>query len=211
MAPGTAGRRGRCTDNQLAELRAYTAARGWTASDYIDEGISGAKASRPALDRLMADARRHRFRAVCVWSLDRFGRSLAHIVATVNEMQERGIAFISLREGIDLSTAAGRLQLHIVAALAEFERERTRERIYAGLARAKRPGHRPGPRARQLTPADLRRVASLTVREAAAALSVSTATVHRARRALVTNPPSPETDFRREPIDVESGSACAGN
>jgi len=98
------------TDNQLLELRAYVATRRWTlAGEFRDEGVSGSKDRRPALDRLMTDARRGRVDVICVWSLDRFGRSLAHVVTAVQELHERGVAFVSLKEGLDLSTAAGRL------------------------------------------------------------------------------------------------------
>ena len=83
----------------------------------MDVRFSGSKDRRPALDRLMLDARRGRVDVVAVWSLDRFGRSLAHVCTAVQELHERGVAFISLREGIVLSTAAGRLQLHILSAL----------------------------------------------------------------------------------------------
>ena len=112
-------------DNQLHELRTFIEARHWTlAGEFQDEGVSGSKDRRPALDRLMADARRGRLDVICVWSLDRFGRSLAHVVTGVQELHERGVAFVSLKEGLDLSTAAGRLQLHILSALGEFERAR---------------------------------------------------------------------------------------
>ena len=105
-------------DNQLLELQAFVTARSWTlAGEFRDEGVSGSKDRRPALDRLMAEARRGRVDVICVWSLDRFGRSLSHVVAAVQELHERGIAFVSLKEGLDLSTAAGRLQLHILSAL----------------------------------------------------------------------------------------------
>jgi DNA invertase Pin-like site-specific DNA recombinase len=175
-------------ENQLAELRRYVEARGWTATEYIDRGVSGAKDRRPALDALLKDVRRHRFQAVVVWSLDRFGRSLAHVVATVTDLHERGIAFISLREGIDLSTAAGRLQLHIMAALAEFERERLRERTIAGLRRAKASGKRLGRRPVEVTPAALEAVVGLSNREAAARLGVSLATFKRLKHAEAQKP-----------------------
>src|SRR5690349_12592234 len=89
------------TQNQMQELKAYAAGRGWVvAHEFLDEGISGSKERRPALDRLMADARRGRIDVICVWSLDRFGRSLAHVVTTVQELHERGVAFVSLKEGL---------------------------------------------------------------------------------------------------------------
>jgi DNA invertase Pin-like site-specific DNA recombinase len=172
-------------DNQLHELRTYVDARHWTvAGEFQDEGVSGSKDRRPALDRLMADARRGRVDVICVWSLDRFGRSLAHVVTAVQELHERGVAFVSLKEGLDLSTAAGRLQLHILSALGEFERARLIERTKAGLARARREGTRLGRRPVRLTAAQLATVAGLTVRDAARQLGVSVNTYLKSRRAM---------------------------
>src|SRR5262245_33312279 len=177
-------------DNQLLELRAYVAARQWTpAGEYRDEGVSGSKDGRPALDRMMIDARRGRFDAICVWSLDRWGRSLAHVVTTVQELHERGVAFVSLKEGLDLSTAAGRLQLHILSALGEFERARLIERTKAGLARARRQGTRLGRRPVRLTSAQLADVAHLSVRDAAHQLGVSVKTYQKARGAVCQQTP----------------------
>lgn len=170
-------------ENQLQELRRYVDARGWGSVEYVDRGVSGAKDRRPALDELLGDARRHRFQTVVVWSLDRFGRSLAHVVSTVTDLHERGIAFVSLREGIDLSTAAGRLQLHIMAALAEFERERLRERTIAGLQRARSQGTRLGRRPVRVAPEDVARVSNLPVRQAARELGIAQGTLIKARRA----------------------------
>jgi hypothetical protein len=96
-------------ENQLLELRRYVATRGWAgAVEFVDEGISGAKTRRPALDRLMQAARRRQVDAVVCWRLDRLGRGLAHLLAVVNEWTTLGVAFISLGEGIDATTPAGR-------------------------------------------------------------------------------------------------------
>jgi DNA invertase Pin-like site-specific DNA recombinase len=172
-------------DNQLLELQTYIATRQWTlAGEYRDEGVSGSKDRRPALDKLMAEARRGKVDVICVWSLDRFGRSLAHVVTAVQELHERGVAFVSLKEGLDLSTAAGRLQLHILSALGEFERARLIERTRAGLARARRQGTRLGRRPVRLSADQLADVAHLPVRRAAQQLKVSVNTYQQARRAL---------------------------
>jgi DNA invertase Pin-like site-specific DNA recombinase len=174
--------------NQLHELRTYVANRRWTvAGEFCDEGISGSKDRRPALDRLMAEARRGRLDAICVWSMDRWGRSLAHVVTTVQELHERDVAFVSLKEGLDLTTAAGRLQLHVLSALAEFERARLIERTKAGLMRARRQGTRLGRRPLRFTQAQLVEVAHLPVRKAALALGVSVNTYRKARRGVSTN------------------------
>ena len=131
-------------ENQLQELRRYVQARGWRATEYIDKGVSGAKDSRPALDRLVVDARRRKFDTLIVWRLDRLGRNLKHLITLLEELHAMGVAFVSLREGIDTTTPAGKLQMHILGAIAEFERARIAERVKAGLARAKANGRRLG-------------------------------------------------------------------
>jgi DNA invertase Pin-like site-specific DNA recombinase len=131
-------------ENQLLELRRYCEARGWRATEYVDTGISGAKDRRPSLDALLTDAKRRRFDVLVCWRLDRLGRNLRHLVTMLEELNHVGVAFVSLGEGIDCTTPAGKLQLHILAALAEFERERIRERVVAGLRRAKAQGTRLG-------------------------------------------------------------------
>lgn len=168
-------------DNQLLELHRYIAARGWTAVDYVDRGISGAKDRRPALDSLLLDARCRRFDVLVVWRLDRLGRNLRHLVTLLEDVQALGIAFVSLAEGIDATTPAGKLQMHILAAIAEFERARIAERVRAGLARVRAKGQRLGRRPRWISDDDLRRVANLSTRKAAAALGIASSVLHRAR------------------------------
>jgi len=131
-------------ENQLQELRGYAEARGWTATEYVGRGVSGSKDRRPALDQLLADARRRRLDVVVCWRLDRLGRNLKHLITLLEELQALGVAFVSLAEGIDATTPAGKLQMHILGAIAEFERERIRERVLAGLARARSQGKRLG-------------------------------------------------------------------
>jgi len=144
---------------QLQELREYAARRGWTiAEEYIDKGVSGAKESRPALNRLMADAHSRRLDAVLVWKIDRFGRSLRHLVNALAELDAYGVAFVSLKDHLDLSTPSGRLTFQIVAAMAEFERTLIQERVRAGLQNARRKGKKLG-RPRIVVNAD--RLASL--------------------------------------------------
>jgi DNA invertase Pin-like site-specific DNA recombinase len=121
-------------ENQLAELRRYVAARGWNAAvEYVDHGVSGTKTARPALDRLVKDARRRKFDVLVCWRLDRLGRNLKHLITLLEDLQALGVAFISLGEGIDATTPAGKLQMHILGAIAEFERGRIVERVRAGL------------------------------------------------------------------------------
>jgi len=170
------------TDNQLVELRRYVAARGWDAREFVDHGVSGAKERRPALDSMVADAKRRRFDAVVVWRLDRLGRNLKHLITLIDELQALGIAFVSLGEGIDATTPAGKLQLHILAAIAEFERARIQERVRAGLARAKAQGKRLGRPAEDVPLDQLTRVAGLKHADAAQRLGVSASTIRRWRR-----------------------------
>lgn len=166
-------------ENQLQELRRYVQARGWRATEYVDKGVSGAKDSRPALDTVVTDAKRRRFDTLVVWRLDRLGRNLKHLVGLLDELQALGVAFVSLAEGIDATTPAGRLQMHILGAIAEFERARIAERVRAGLQRAKAQGRRLGRPRRLVSDALLAPVRGLSVRRAAAHLGVSAATAHR--------------------------------
>jgi DNA invertase Pin-like site-specific DNA recombinase len=176
-------------ENQLLELRQYCKARGWSIwAEFIDNGVSGSKDRRPALDDLVAHARRRRFDVLVCWRLDRLGRSLRHLVTLLGDLHDLGIGFISLGEGIDLGTPAGRLQLHILAALAEFERSRIQERVRAGLARVKAEGRRLGRPTQPVPLEKLLAVGNLSVREAARKLRVSRSTVQR-WRAQVRPPP----------------------
>jgi DNA invertase Pin-like site-specific DNA recombinase len=130
---------------QLSELREYATRRGLSVhEEYVDQGVSGSKESRPALNRLMCDAQRCRFDAVLVWKIDRFGRSLKHLVNALADLCAYGIAFISLRDNLDLSTPSGRLMFQIIGAMAEFERALIQERVKAGLRNAKAKGKRLG-------------------------------------------------------------------
>jgi DNA invertase Pin-like site-specific DNA recombinase len=126
---------------QLLELREYAALRGWKiAAEYVDHGVSGSKESRPALNRLMADAHSRKIDAVLVWKIDRFGRSLKHLVNALADLAAYGVAFISLRDNLDLTTPSGRLMFQIIGAMAEFERALIQERVKAGLRNARAKG-----------------------------------------------------------------------
>ena len=97
------------TENQLTELRDYIYTRGWTAREYVDEGVSGSTESRPALDQLLRDARRRRFDVLVCWRLDRLGRNLRHLILFLEELQALGVAFVSLgrhRRGVQESNEA---------------------------------------------------------------------------------------------------------
>lgn len=169
-------------ESQLHELRAYVEARGWSAREYVDRGISGAKDRRPALDELLRDARRRRFDVVVVARLDRLARSIRHLLILVDEFQSLGVAFVSLHESIDATTPAGKLQMHILAAIAEFERSLIRDRVRAGIQRARAQGKHLGRPKSDLPLAKLESVRHLSLTAAASALGVSRSTVKRWRR-----------------------------
>lgn len=121
---------------QLGELREYCQRRGWTISgEYVDTGWSGAKASRPELDRVLKDASVHKFDVILVWKLDRFGRSVQNISEQLARLNSWGIRFIATSQSLDTDQAnpTSRLLLHILASVAEFEREMIRERVSAGV------------------------------------------------------------------------------
>ena len=168
-------------ENQLQELRRYVEARRWTAVEYTDKGVSGSKDRRPALDQLVADAKRRKFDVLVCWRLDRLGRNLRHLILLLDERHALGIGFVTLGEGIDTTSPTGRLVLHVLGAISEFERERIRERVMAGLQRAKAQGRRLG-RPKAAVPLDrVQEVRNLPIDEAADALGVSRSTVKRWR------------------------------
>jgi DNA invertase Pin-like site-specific DNA recombinase len=145
---------------QTAELREYCRNRGWTIVDeYVDKGISGAKDSRPELDRLMKDAHRRKFSRVAVWKFDRFARSVSHLLRSLETFAALGIEFVSLSEQIDTGTPAGKLVFTVLGAVAELERSLIGERVRAGLRNAKARGKRLGrPPLRELSVAEIRRL-----------------------------------------------------
>ncbi len=131
---------------QVRELKEYVERRGWEVSGVYEDQMSGAKTSRPGLDRLMADARLRKFDAILVWKLDRFGRSLVHCVSAIQELQTLGIRFIAISQGLDTdkSNPSSQLLLHVLAAVAEFERALIHERVSAGMRAAKMHGTKSG-------------------------------------------------------------------
>jgi len=130
-------------EQQLTAAREYCTARKWRiAHEYVDTGFSGSKTDRPALKQLMTAADGRKIDAVIVWKLDRFGRSLSHLIELIRKLDALGVRFIALTQGIDtdVSNPTARLLLHILGAMAEFERELIRERTVAGVQRAKAAG-----------------------------------------------------------------------
>jgi len=173
---------------QLSELREYAERRGFvTVGEYVDHGISGSKESRPSLNRLMADAHQRKFDAVLVWKIDRFGRSLKHLVNALADLSAVGVAFISLRDNLDLSTPSGRLMFQVIGAMSEFERALIQERVKAGLRNARAKGRQLG-RPRRIVNTD--RITALRAQGASwrtisAELGVGLATLYRRQSSAI--------------------------
>ena len=176
---------------QLSELREYASRRELKViGEYVDEGVSGSKESRPELNRLMADAHGRKFDAVLCWKIDRFGRSLRHLVNALADLDAYQVAFISLKDNLDLSTPSGRLMFQIVGAMAEFERALIQERVRAGLKNARARGKRLG---RPRTSVDTAEIAELRAsgaswREISVRVGAGVGTVRRAAARCAKNP-----------------------
>lgn len=167
---------------QLDELRQVAAQRGWEAVAYIDEGVSGAKDSRPALDRMLVDAREGRLDVVAIWKLDRLARSVRHLLELSDSLNAWGVGLVSIRDAhIDTTTPSGRFTLQILGAVAELERGLVRERVIAGVRRAQAAGKHCG---RPKVELDLRPALAMLgqghgLKTTAKALGVSRATLRR--------------------------------
>lgn len=172
---------------QSDETMEFIERRGWVLADtFVDEGVSGTKARRPELDRLLAAARKRQFDILVVWRSDRLFRSLKHMVITLGELAALGVEFVSVTEPFDTTTPQGRLLLHLVSAFAEFERGVLVERTKAGLAAARRRGAQIG---RPRVVVDRAKVAELhkarkSVRQIAREMQIGATTVHRLLKEL---------------------------
>lgn len=132
-------------ETQLIPLREYASQRGLEiVNEFVDLGWSGAKERRPQLDRMMAAARRRQFDAVIVWRFDRFARSTKHLVTALEEFRSLNVDFVSMTEAIDTSTPIGEVLFTIMSAFAQLERALIRERVQAGIERAKQEGKKLG-------------------------------------------------------------------
>ena len=182
--------KGQDPEMQLRELREYCERRSWFVSgEYVDQGISGTKESRPELNRLMSDAHQRRFDVTLCWKIDRFGRSLKHLVNALADLDAYGVAFVSLKDNLDLSTPSGRLMFQIIGAMAEFERSLIQERVKAGLRNAKAKGKRLGrPRVYvDESTIEALRTSGASWRAIAQKLGVGVGTVHRISRKCPNN------------------------
>jgi putative DNA-invertase from lambdoid prophage Rac len=128
---------------QMRAIREYAAHRGWRIALQVKEIGSGAS-QREKREQLLEAARRRQVDVVLVWRLDRWGRSVTDLLATLQELEHLGVGFVSLTEALDLTTPAGRAMAGLLAVFAEFEREILRERVRAGLAHARQNGQRLG-------------------------------------------------------------------
>ncbi len=132
-------------ENQLRDLRSFCSHRGWKVlAEHLDEGISGSVEKRAGLSAAMELCRKGKADVLLVWRFDRFARSVSHLVRSLEELRGLGVDFVSYNENVDTSTPQGRMFFSIVAAIAEFERELIRERIFSGLRRAQADGVRLG-------------------------------------------------------------------
>ncbi len=167
---------------QLAALRAHAVNRGWTiAGEFIDQGYSGAKEKRPALDRLMTAAWAGTVQAVLVWRFDRFARSVKHLIKALEEFRSLNVNFISLQEQFDTATPIGQAMFTIIGAMAQLERDIIRGRVRAGIAVAKARGQRLGRPAVQVNQQELTalKTSGLSLHEMARQLHCSRSTVRK--------------------------------
>jgi len=173
-------------ESQLLDLRRYVSDRGWEIyQEYCDSGISGTRDSRPALNRLMNDARKRRFDAVLVWRFDRFARSTKHLILALEEFRNLGIDFISYQENIDTSSPLGGAIFTIISAVAQLERDIIAERVRSGLRRAVERGKQLGRPKTHIDPEEVHRLRSqgLSHRAIARQLGVAHSTVGKILRA----------------------------
>ncbi len=192
------------TDSQLLDLRRYVRERGWNVyKEYVDEGISGTKDSRPALNELMNDAKKRRFDVVLVWRFDRFARSTRHLwrfdrfarstrhlINALEDFKNLSIDFVSYQENIDTSSPLGSAIFTIISAVAQLERDIIAERVKAGLRRARENGKKLG---RPRVAVDADKIATLRAqghswREIAEELGIGKGTAQRAFYSLPKNP-----------------------
>jgi DNA invertase Pin-like site-specific DNA recombinase len=197
-------------ETQRYALEQLAAQRGLTIVATYEDRISGARVSRPGLDQLMADARRGQFDIVLVWACDRLARSVTHFLQTLDEFNRLGIEFISFREQLDTGGPLGRAVVVIIAAIAELERGLIRERVRAGIRRARLEGRRLG-----RPPLALNRDAVLRDRERGMSISqlaqqhgIAETSVRRLlRQAKPTLPkgspqPAPQIHQNKEPLSA---------
>jgi DNA invertase Pin-like site-specific DNA recombinase len=171
-------------ESQLHDLRQMAGQRGYEIVHEYTDRISGAKATRPRLDQMMADARRGRFYIVLVWASDRIARSVKHFLDVLDELNRLGIEYVSFRENIDTAGPLGRAIVVIIGAIAELERSLIVERVRAGMRRARLEGQHIGRNPLVLDHAGIQqdRSRGQSLRQIARGHCISTATVQRVLR-----------------------------
>ncbi len=177
--------RGQDPEVQLVQLRAEAARRGWrVASEHVDVGASGATRRRPGLDALTVAAAAGAYDAVMVWRLDRYARSLSHLVQAFDRFKALGIDFVCLSGGFDTTTPAGKAMFGMTAVFAEYEREILRERVLAGVAKAKAAGKHCGRPRKQVDISEARRLLDegMSQRQVAKKLNLSRTLLRRRLR-----------------------------
>jgi DNA invertase Pin-like site-specific DNA recombinase len=173
-------------DMQRAELEAIAARAGWEiVAIYQDEGVSGAKGrdQRPQFDRMLKDAARRKFNVLMAWSVDRLGRSLQDLINSMSDWQAAGVDLYLREQAVDTTTPGGRALFQMMGVFAEFERAMIRQRVQAGIDRAKANGKRLGRPPADTTAITQELAGGTSLRKTAARLGVSLSTVKRARRA----------------------------
>ena len=185
-------------ENQLLALRAFATARNWITTEFVDHGQSGAKEKRPALDAMLTAVRARKVDLVSCVKLDRLARSVHHLVGMVREFEALGVDLVVLDQAIDATTPSGRLLFRVLASVAEFERDLIRDRVHAGLRRARAQGKRLGPPRVEV---DLPRAQALlaegqSLRAVSETMGIKLATLHRyvstTRRALAGTRAAPD-------------------
>jgi DNA invertase Pin-like site-specific DNA recombinase len=176
---------GQTVENQKRELEAAAKRHGWNVvTVFSDQGVSGAKESRPAFDRLLLGIQRKDFNVVAAWSVDRLGRSLQHLLGFLGELRAKGVDLYLHQQGVDTSTPAGKALFQMLGVFAEFERAMIVERVHAGLRRARAQGKRLGrPRVSSEVEQRIRRelTKGTGIRAVARKLGVGVGTVQRVK------------------------------
>lgn len=158
---------GQDPEMQTRELREYCERRGWTVvGEYVDRGISGAKDSRPELDRLMEDAHKRSSSGVVVWKFDRFARSVSHLLRALETFRALGIEFVSLTEQVDTTTPMGKMIFTVLGSIAELERGLIVERVKCGMRNARAKGKQIGrPPLRKFSASDMEKIQSARMKK----------------------------------------------
>jgi len=170
------------TENQVFELEKVAKRMGWTVTEVYADTISGAKSKRPQLDKLMQAIMRKEIDMVMVWSVDRLGRSLQHLTTLLSDIHSKGVELYLHQQGIDTTTPSGKMMFQLCGVFAEFERSLIRERVLAGLERARSQGKRLGrPPVPPITVTKIKRLREegLSLRKIAKQVGLSTSKVHQ--------------------------------